>query len=426
MTKKTEVHSGNKKEHQFDMTNKRKFIKEFNESIDREGKSKTAEILWHFIKNHDKKRKKKIKALVIIGFTGIILVIIFTLVFEKIGTKNVLGGVGVGSLFAIIVAIIKQLKIPKETRRRQKGESIAEGIIGWVKYWMHRLMLASGVHIIIGLIVTMVLSFFLAWMEPSKYISIFFSGGTQAVISYNNNNITDSVMVADGGSNRISASNEMKLYLAGEDEVLMKQLDKAEITNEQRTMTLQLSDQDVYNIFGCWEDKLDEDQEQLNGMVLSAVQGWCSEKRDNVFDKAFEQGGAPQKVKDTISRVSEEERPDNSFSVCEEILDIRESIARDYPKRTLMQLIANGYQGMALMLVWHEGVQATVIYNYGQSILFDFECLKFADNTDKTIKERLSIIAQRYEDIVYVCPDYERAGDARKLAAAFRYAANQY
>ena len=218
----------------------------------------------------------------------------------------------------------------------------------------------------------------------------------------------------------------MKLYLAGEDEVLMKQLDKAEITNEQRTMTLQLSDQDVYNIFGCWEDKLDEDQEQLNGMVLSAVQGWCSEKRDNVFDKAFEQGGAPQKVKDTISRVSEEERPDNSFSVCEEILDIRESIARDYPKRTLMQLIANGYQGMALMLVWHEGVQATVIYNYGQSILFDFECLKFADNTDKTIKERLSIIAQRYEDIVYVCPDYERAGDARKLAAAFRYAANQY
>lgn len=68
------------------------------------------------------------------------------------------------------------------------------------------------------------------------------------------------------------------------------------------------------------------------------------------------------------------EQRDDSFSDVEDRLDFREGIVKDYPKRTLMQRVANGYQGLALRLVWHEGVQATIIYNYGQSILYNFEC----------------------------------------------------
>lgn len=243
-----------------------------------------------------------------------------------------------------------------------------------------------------------------------------------------NNNITDSVMLADGGANKISASYEIKQYLAGADEMMIEQLDKAEVTNEQRNMVLYLSDEDNYSIFTYWKNGSDGygTQEQLNDKVLSTVQSWRDEKRENVFDREFDQGGAPQKDKDDISQASESEQSDDSFSDIEGRLDHREGIANDYPKRTLMQLIANGYQGLALRLVWHEGVQSTIIYYYGQSILFDFECLKFADNTDKIIKKRLTIIAQRYEDIAYVCPNYERAGEARSLAVAFRYAADQY
>lgn len=82
------------------------------------------------------------------------------------------------------------------------------------------------------------------------------------------------------------------------------------------------------------------------------------------------------------------EQRDDSFSDVEDRLDFREGIVKDYPKRTLMQLVANGYQGLALRLVWHEGVQATIIYNYGQSILYNFECLKFAENTDKSFRQK--------------------------------------
>ena len=446
MNKNSQVHSGPKGKRQFDKEEKSQLSKMICDVIEKNGTKKGAEILADIFlrsveddnaEQEDKQRKKKSAFIIVLicVVVGILLTCLLELIGRKLNLNEILRKilqyvpVFVESILVIVTAIWKIVRMPESTRFRQDDEGFAEGMLEWVKDLWYQLSRASGLHVLILLMVTTLGSTLIAQREPMKHIKAFFSGGMYAMAHCDdNNNITDPVMLADGGADKISASYEMKLYLTGADEMMIEQLDKAEVTNEQRNMELQLSDEDVYSIFTCWGNGPDGygTQEQLNDTILFTVQGWCDEKRDNVFDRVPEQGGAPQKDKDAISQASESEQPDDSFSDIEGRLDLRESIAKDYPKRTLMQLIANGYQGLALRLVWHEGVQSTIIYNYGQSILFNFECLKFADNTDKIIKERLTIIAQRYEDIAYVCPDYERAGQARSLAVAFRYAADQY
>lgn len=443
MSKNSRVHSAPENKHQFEKRQLRKIIFDV---IEEYGSKKGAEILADTLlmseeddnaEQGDKQKKRKSAFIVILMCVvgGILLTCLIELICRKLNLNDVWRKilqyvpVLVESILIIITAFLERTKMPEGTRFRKDGESYAEGMIEWAKHFGHRFSKASGLHVLMLLLVTTLVSTMIAQTEPLKHIEVFLSGGMYALAHYDDNNsVTDSVMLADGGAGKFSASYEMKQYLAGADEKMIEQLDKAEVTNEQRNMVLHLSDEDEYSIFKCWGNGLDgyETQEQLNDIVLSTVQSWCDEKRDNVFDKDLEQGGAPQKEKDKISIASKSEQPDDSFSDIEDRLDLRESIAKDYPKRTLKQLIANDYQGLALRLVWHEGVQSTIIYNYGQSILFNFECLKFADNTDKLIKQRLTIIAQRYEDIAYVCPDYERAGEARSLAIAFRYAADQY
>ena len=438
MNKNSRVHSGLKDKHQFGREKKSELKKSICDVIEKNGTQKGVEIVVDiFWGIEDKQRKRKLVFIIVLICVvgGILLTCLFELIGRKLNLNDMPGKilqyapVFVENIFIIISAICKIVRMPKNTRLRKDGESFAEGMLECVKDLGYQLSRASGLHVLILFMVTTLGATLIAQREPMKHIKVFFSGGMYAMAHCDdNNNITDSVMRADSEADKITVTYEMKQYLVGSDEMMIEQLNKVEVTNEQRNMVLQLSDEDVYSIFTCWENGSDEygTQEQLNDTVLSTVQGWCGENRDNVFDREPEQGGAPQKDKDAISQASESEQPDDSFSDIEGRLDLRESIAKDYPKRTLMQLIANGYQGLALRLVWHEGVQSTIIYYYGQSILFDFECLKFADNTDRTIKKRLTIIAQRYEDIAYVCPDYERAGEARRLAAAFRYAADQY
>lgn len=435
MNKNSRVHSGSKGKHQFGKEDKSKLKKGICDIIEKNGTQKGVEIIVDILGGiEDKQRKRKLVFIIVLICVvgGILLTCLFELIGRKLNLNDMLrkilqfAPVFVENIFIIIIAIFKIVGMPKNTRLRKDGESYAEGMLEWVKDLWHQLSRASGLHVLILLMVTTLVATLIAQREPMKHIKAFFSGGMYAMAHCDdNNNITDSVMPADGKEGETSVSNK---YLVGAYEVMIRRLDKGEVTNEQRDMVLQLSDEDVYSIFICWENGSDGygTQEQLNDTVLSTVQGWCGENRDNVFDRVPEQGGAPQKVKDAISQASESEQPDDSFSDIEDRLDLRESVAKDYPKRTLMQLIANGYQDLALKLDSYGGVQSTIIYYYGQSILFDFECLKFADNTDRTIKKRLTIIAQRYEDIAYVCPDYERAGEARRLAAAFRYAADQY
>lgn len=446
MNRNSQAHSEPKNKRQFGKKDKRELCKFFCDVIEKNGAEKGAEILVNtFLKSveddnaerEDKRRKRE--SVFIVGLICVVGVIVLTCLLEAAGRKlnlnDILGKyvqyvpLFVEGALIILPAFLKIVKMPEIIRQRKDSEGYAQGILEWLKDLGRQLSRASGMHFLILLMGITLVSTLIAQCEPMKHVQAFVSGGMYAMAHCDdNNNITDSIMLADGGMDKISASYEMKQYLAGADEIMIEQLEKAEVTGEQKNMVMHLSDEDEHSIFTCWGNESGGygTQEQLNGKVLSTVQGWCGEKRENVFDKASEQGGAPQEVSDEVGLVSESELPDDSYSDIEDRLEFWEGIAEDYPKRTLMQLIANGYRGLALRLVWHEGVQSTTIYNYGQSILFNFECLKFADNTDKTIKKRLTVIAQIYEDIAYVCPDYEKAGEARSLAVAFRYAADQY
>lgn len=226
----------------------------------------------------------------------------------------------------------------------------------------------------------------------------------------------------------VTVTVEAKRYLTGSDERLIQQLDNSSITWEDIHQVLNLSEED-YNILFFLEgldSGIYESQDQLNQRVLDSVQLHTAAKLKNIFDLPQSEGGPSQEILNMISRLSDLERETIDFAKTKDILISREGVYQLYPKRTLAQLVSNGYHKLALLLFWHGGEEATIIYFYGQSILSGMECLKFADNTSLTVKEKLLFIAQRYEDIAYTCPGFRDAQRARMLAEAFRYAADQY
>lgn len=225
-----------------------------------------------------------------------------------------------------------------------------------------------------------------------------------------------------------SISKEMLLMLTGGDEELITIMTQADVTYGQRTLVLNLSESDRDMVFFQNNPSIQdwEDQDQINIAVLNTVREYCALKEDNIFDKPEEEGGAPEEVRGEVSDASEKEKTADSYMEVKEILNVRESVYLKYPKHSLAQLAANGYQKLALMLVYYDGVDSTVIYYYGKSIQYNFECLKYAGIPNDGIKDRLMIIAQRYTDICFLYPDHELAQIAEKLAEAFRYAADQY
>lgn len=413
--------------------------------IEEESESMECRFLWGGERqggekqNTEKSRRGKKKARFVVVLPVIVLFLALAWLFEWLkGVADWGGSFWTSVILACIPVmpeIIKMLKAPGSSRARKDGESLSEGIVECVKDFVYRFSKASGQQIRFLIMAEIVISFLFAQCAPFAHARVFWLGGMAALANYDNNNInhvnnneTDKDMLADGSQDRVVVSQSMKQYLAGSDDGLIELLDKTEVGFEQKNLVLKLSDEDLYDIFLRWGNvtKGYVTQEQLNGNVQSGLQEWLGMRLDNVFNREPGQGGAPQDVKNSISQASDSESPGDSFTEIADRLELREGIFSRYPKRSLKQLIANDCQKLALMLAWHEGMQSTVIYYYGQSILSDFECLKFADNTDESIKRRLAVIAQRFEDIAYVCPDFEWAEQARCLAEAFRNAADQY
>lgn len=221
---------------------------------------------------------------------------------------------------------------------------------------------------------------------------------------------------------------ETKQYLTGADEELIRQLNKTRVSRRDLDMLLNLSPEDYDAIFFYGGSGIGEGltQEQMNKRILDRVRELLEKKLENEFDRSAEEGGPSQSVRDEISRVSDREEAATDFSEIKEILSYREGINESYPKRTLTQLVSNGYHHLALLLYWYGGEETTIAYYYGQSILYGLKCLEYADNTGLTVKEKLLFIAQRYEDITYTCPGFRDMQRAGMLAEAFRYAADRY
>lgn len=322
-----------------------------------------------------------------------------------------------------------------EKEKKEKADGFIEGI----KTFFHRDRSKRRLLITAYIMTACLVAGVLAELDVGENVGKFCQGGYAALTDSSDTFGNMIAMVVSVGVSLgedmlppeqpgVTVAVEAKQYLTGSDARLIQRLDNSSITWEDIKLVLNLSEE-YYNILFFLEGLetgIYESQEQLNQRVYETAQVYTAVKLENKFDKPLGEGGPSQEILNTISRLSDLEKETIDFSETKDILIGRESVYQVYPKRTLAQLVSNGYHRLALLLFWHGGEEATIIYFYGQSILFGMECLKFADNTGLTVKEKLRFIAQRYEDIAYTCPGFRDAQRARMLAEAFRYAADQY
>lgn len=390
--------------------------------------------------NQNKELEKKCRRRNIINMIGcwLVLLVVLTLIFEYVFPAGVVLTVVVTigkKALDFIVDFLRNRGKETLTKKKEKPDRIIKKI----KVFLHRAKSKKGMEIIAFIMTVCLMAGVLAKLDAGENIVKFCQGGYAALMNSSDEAggmvyMGISMMVSWGESillleqPSVTVAVETKRYLAGSNEGLIWQLDNSIITWEDINLILNLSEEDYNRLFFLEgiEPGLYESQEQLNQRVYKMAQVYTAEKLENKFDIPLSEGGPSQEILNTISRMSDLEKETIVFSETKDILIAREGVYQAYPKRTLAQLVSNGYHQLALLLFWHGGQEATVVYYYGQSIFFGLECLKFADNTGLTVKEKLLFIAQRYEDIAYTCPGFRGAQRARMLAKAFCYAADQY
>lgn len=377
-------------------------------------------------------RKKSWKSRVIIAGAFVGLVFLCTYIMGLIGS-----GGGLISILGVITAIISILaeyflSNSEMEHVRGSGESVSEGIINSFKRAAKVFRSHSNLHLLIFVGAVLFVSGLFAQWSILPRIAKFFEAGYIAFANYGQDDCEDKA--GDGGTDVQVAEEKqeipttLKEVLAESDERLIQQLNAAEVTPKEKSAELKLSVTDYNTVFFQGELMIGgfEMQEEIDEKIFRWVEEQVEHGLENVFNKEEEDGGAPQKVKNRIAEASDAEEELHSFAEVNDRLDFRECTNNEYPKRDLTQLIANDYHKLALLLVWNNGEKDTILYYYGQCIKNLFKCLEYKENTDKTIKQTLTSIAQKFRDIVYVWPDFEGKEIASKLEKAFRYAADQY
>lgn len=203
-----------------------------------------------------------------------------------------------------------------------------------------------------------------------------------------------------------------------------KEITNMKINQSELNLIYNLSEEEcgiVFFLQGDYAIENWDDQDEINSKVLQLIDDARKAGFINKFDDF-----APQDKKDEIDKASKDEVSAEQFSIVKSINTTRSDIYTTYPKKSIANLIANGNQRLALILAYNGGQQATVLYYYSQSIIWEIEFLRYSDSANSTIKDHLTKIAQRYEDISLVCSMCEEAEYAEKLQIAFEYAANQY
>lgn len=304
---------------------------------------------------------------------------------------------------------------------RNVDETFIEGISSACKEVWYVLRRMSVLHII--MIVWMAFSVGVLWAKNDMFakVATFVKGGYYALAE---EQVEDVVLV-----HGTTITKEAEVYLLANDAELVKTMEDVYIPNSELVYEEKLSAEDCAKIFfsdGEYKVADWECQEDINQVVLQMVENLLKEKAENIFDKDETQGGAPQEVRNMISYVSEHEGEVESFADLNGILGIRTDAYFLYPKKTLTNLISNDYHKLALLFALNAGNEDTIVYYYGKSIDSNLEYLKFAGNSDESIKDRLKRISQRYTDIVYVCPKHELSKKAEALAKAFKNAEEQY
>ena len=370
-----------------------------------------------------KKRKsiRKKKAAAIVGFSSVLVIGVSSLLFEFYlipkGLYSLVGNLG----FELAVLAIGMLFNRKDIM--ESGEfdaSWAERILSigkafikeWKRFDFLRFILWIGFCVLIGQVIGN-----RGWISDT-------SRACQAAIYVFQNEEVE--VLSDSETQR----SEYISVLSGKDEKTLQQIKNLTISQNEKNRKMSSSSEDhaaacfeggEYNILG------QEDQNEVNKIIEGFVEELRGKKRENIFDKPEEEGGAPESVKGRISEASEKEKEVKSFGEAEEILVDREDVYLIHKKASLAKLIANGYELLALTLLFYEGNVDTINYYYEQSILKDFEYLEYDGLSNTNIKSRLLKIVQKYKDMKLINPDWEtKFPTIEKLSNAFQYVADQY
>lgn len=368
-------------------------------------------------KERNKKYRRRENRTIVLG-AAILFTLFISFLLEypfsnsSAGYSTMVVGRG-GGIISILIELLLCMK------NVEKGG--CEGIIELFKIFKEKFPRNGALHLVMLSMLVLTLGGAAANVNLIHRSIVFCKIGYYAFINYDE--MGNLGMLADGG---IVEGKEM---LAEINKIQIGQLNKdMQQMMPQKAGEMRLSTQDWNLVFFHGENNINgiEEQGQINNIVLAMVEELISHDLENVFDKPSEQGGAPQSVKNQISNISDNENNAKSFEEVNEILDYREGMNEKYPKKSLTQLVANGYENLGNILYESNGNKTDIIFYYGQSIINNLKCLEFAENTNKTIKEKLTDIVRIYNSIAFTCPNCEEAKIALDLAEAFQHAADQY
>lgn len=394
--------------HERDKERKEKIEEECKEKIEKEYKEKEKR----------KKTQKKHRWIVISASLAWIIIIAFLFQYFSNRIAAIVGGFSSVIPFVISLMIEANSKNMQDVAHiRDKNESITTRIVKVGMAIIRAIKNESLLHFTFLLCVTSMLGVIIGSVGVIKNAKIFFIAGCNAV-----KNTDEDVILA------IQIDEEVEeIILSGYDEKTINMLQKADITQAELNAKKKLSQEDYDLVFYLNQKDLDwTDRSTVNDAVSRMIDEKLSMQMKNVFDKNVNDGGAPQWLRDSVYQASEDEKTAESFSVILSIHNVRADAYEQYPKKSLANLISNDNQKLAIILYIKGGEEDSIVYYYGQSILRDFECLQFEENSDDTVKDKLISIAQRYKDMIYTCPNMKDRENAQVLAEAFENAANNY
>lgn len=392
--------------------------KECEEEIERQ-RQELATLAQEMEKKYEEKNRKHKRNRRILIIITLILLIIVTILFEYVNPQFIwtffLGACG--SISALTAEAYFKKKKKEIAYVRKKGEPISTGIINVGIAIGQTIKEASLLHLVLLLWGTIMLGEFLGSEGAFEVAYEFAAAGFAAV-----GNADEDVILAIQVDEKVE-----EIILSGYDKKTINMLQQADITQAELNATKNLSQEDYDLVFCLNQKNLDwTDQSTVNDAVSRMIDEKLSMQMENEFDKNVNDGGAPQWLRDSVYQASEDEKTAESFNVILSIHNVRADAYEQYPKKSLANLLSNDNQKLAIILYIKGGEESSIIYYYSQSILRDFECLQFAENSDDTVKDKLISIEQRYKDMIYTCPNMENRENAQALAVAFENAANRY
>lgn len=378
-----------------------------------------SELVEKIEKEYEEKNKRYKKNRRIVIGISLVWLIFVTFLFRNFFPPKYIDTTLFGVVGSVITIIFEaHSKIGQEIAHiKDKSEPMTTGIFKVGMAIFQTIKTASLLHLVLLVWGTTILGEYLGSINMVENAYTFVTAGYSAV-----KNEDEDVFVAAQVDEEIQA-----IILAGCDETTIILLQRADITLAELNVITELSQNDKDLVFFLDQEDIDwTDQDEVNAVVLQKVNEYLSMQKENEFDKDEKDGGAPQWLRNLVAQASEDEANAKSFIEIKYIRDVRAEAYDQFPKKSLAQLLSNDNQKLAIILYLNGGEEDSIIYYFSQSILRDFQCLQFAQNSNDTVKGKLKSIAQRYRDMVYTCPDMDNLENVQALAEAFENAANQY